>query len=257
VWKLTPPPGFSGLDHHKPLECYYRLLPHWRQEGATYYVTIRLGDSLPQSALHELEAFKKEWERIHPPPRSDELMDEMSREVMRRVERWLDQGMGACVLREPRFAKFVVNALHYFDVPSVGTTSTAFSGRPRIVDPTPSKKPPPVPRYELGCYVIMPDHLHAVVRPLDGQAHPLEDLVGSWKQYAALRINPDRESDEHLWQIDAYDRIIRDEEHLLRVIHYIGRNPERAGLRQDEYSIWVRPEWEALGWTFEGRPIIR
>ena len=66
-------------------------------------------------------------------------------------------------------------------------------------------------------------------------------------QYAALWINPDRESDEHLWQTDAYDRVIREEGHLLRVIHYIGRNPERAGLRHDEFSIWGRPEWEALG----------
>jgi hypothetical protein len=153
---LTPPPGFRGLDPYKPLKRYDRYLPHWRQEGATYFVTFRLGDSLPQSKLRELDAVRKEWERIHPPPRSDEVVDELAREVMRRVERWLDQGMGACVLRQSRFAKFLVNALHYFDLPCKETTGVALPGRPRIIDPTLNKKTPPLPRYELGCYVIMP-----------------------------------------------------------------------------------------------------
>ena len=42
---------------------YQRHLPHWRQDGATYFVTFRLADSLPQSKLDELKALKAEWEK--------------------------------------------------------------------------------------------------------------------------------------------------------------------------------------------------
>ena len=69
-WNLPPPPGFQGLRDDLPLTVYWGLLPHWRQNGATYFVTFRLEDSLPQSKLCELEFFKSEWERQYPPPRA-------------------------------------------------------------------------------------------------------------------------------------------------------------------------------------------
>jgi len=99
----------------------------------------------------------------------------------------------------------------------------------------------------------MPNHVHAVVRPLDGSAKPLEAIVGGWKQFSAGRINRERGSRGEVWQDETFDRIIRDEEHLWRAIQYIGRNPGKANLAPDAYSLWVRPEWEALGWTFESR----
>jgi hypothetical protein len=54
-----------------------------------------------------------------------------------------------------------------------------------------------------------------------------------------------------LWHDESFDRIIRDEEHLYRCIQYIGRNPRRIGLPKDWWIRWIRPSWEALGWTFE------
>jgi hypothetical protein len=65
MWNLPPPPGFQGLHPDKPVTIYVRHLPHWRQEGATYFVTFRLQDSLPQVKLDELEQWRLEWERQH------------------------------------------------------------------------------------------------------------------------------------------------------------------------------------------------
>ena len=42
------PPGFRGLDPDKRIRIYTRHLPHRRQDGATYFVTFRLADSLPE-----------------------------------------------------------------------------------------------------------------------------------------------------------------------------------------------------------------
>ena len=51
-------------------------------------------------------------------------------------------------------------------------------------------------------------------------------------------------------QQESYDRIIRDEEHLWRVIQYIGRNPRQAGLPLESTPRWIDPDWQALGWNF-------
>ena len=225
TFNRPPPPGFRGLHPDLPITCYERNLPHWRQKGATYFVTFRLADSLPQGKLHELAGLKAEWERKHPPPRSKQDWETISRETEIRVERWLDEGIGECVLRDRRHADTVTSAMHHFD----GA------------------------RYELGAYVVMPNHIHAIVRSLEPQIHPLEDVIGSWKQYSARRINAARSAREPLWQEETFDRIIRDEEHLERVLQYIVRNPKNASLRPNEFVLWVRPEWEAIGWMFEAR----
>jgi putative transposase len=60
MWNLAIPPGFQGLRENLDLKVYMRHLPHWRQDGATYYVTFRLADSLPQSKLDELAGLRKE-----------------------------------------------------------------------------------------------------------------------------------------------------------------------------------------------------
>jgi REP element-mobilizing transposase RayT len=222
MWNLPPPPGFQGLDPRKPVTVYWRHLPHWRQDGATYFVTFRLADSLPHSKLRELRELKHQWEQKYPPPQSDEQIDELVLETMRRYELWLDQGIGSCRLQDRRAAKFVVDGMHHFD--NV--------------------------RYEIGCYVVMPNHAHAIVRPKGGPDASLEEILQSWKSYTARRINGLFGLEGQLWQDESFDRIIRDEEHLWRSIQYIGRNPEAAGLHEGQYCRWIRPSWVELGWRF-------
>jgi REP element-mobilizing transposase RayT len=222
MWNLPPPPGFQGLREDLPLRVYVRHLPHWRQDGATYFVTFRLGDSLPQAKLREIRHLRATWLRQHPPPHADEALQQLSREIMQRVERWLDQGMGDCVLRQRDLAKIVLDGLHRFD------------GE----------------RYELDVYVAMPNHVHAVVRPFADDTDPLESILQCWKRCSATKINKRRTTQGSLWQEESFDRIIRDEEHLYRAIQYIGTNPDKAGLSRDDCPVWIRPAWVELGWKF-------
>jgi hypothetical protein len=158
-WNLAPPPGFRGLNPQQPLSVYYRHLPHWRQDGASYFVTFRLADSLPQAKLQELALRKTEWERTHPPPRTRQDWEEFTRQTMTRVENWLDQGMGACWLRQPWAAQIVEDGLHFFD----GS------------------------RYEVGGLVVMPNHVHAILRPLQPADQPLEKILQSRKRTCARK----------------------------------------------------------------------
>ena len=221
-WNLPPPAGFRGLRDDLPLTVYQQLLPHWRQPGATYFVTFRLADSLPQSKLHELRGIKTEWERRNPPPRTESQLDDIAREIFRRIDGWLDQGMGSCVLQEPKLAQRVVEAMHDGDGAE----------------------------YELGCYVVMANHVHAVVRPLISSESDLEDIIQRWKGRSAVEINRLRGASGTLWQRESFDRIIRDEEHLWRVIQYIGRNPRNAGIDPSMCPLWIRPSWIECGWNF-------
>ena len=222
MWNLAAPPGFQGLRDDLDLKVHMRHLPHWRQDGATYYATFRLGDSLPQPKLRELSFLRKERNRQHPQPRSKEESEEFAREIMKKVEVWLDQGMGSCVLGNADASATVARAMHFFD------------GK----------------RYQLAAYIIMPNHVHVIVQPMVYVDDPLERIIHSWKRHSARQINEKLGRSGSLWQKESFDRIVRDEEHLYRCIQYIGSNAKKAGLPLHTCKRWLCPEWEKLGWGF-------
>ncbi len=221
---LPPPPGFSGLDPDKPIRTYQRHLPHWRQDGATYFVTFRQQDALPQEHLDFLKRLRDEWERTHPPPRSEQHWEEHTREIVRRTEAWLDEGYGSCCFRESRHVEQLAKALLHFQNE----------------------------RYFVSCYVVMPNHCHAIMRPLAGWE--LEDILQGMKGVAAQRVNSATGGSGSIWQEESHDRIIRDGEHLWHCIQYIGRNPRLAGLAPNAWHRWTHPDWEQLGWRFMDEP---
>jgi REP element-mobilizing transposase RayT len=216
----SPPPGFDGLDLNRPVRRYVRHLPHWRQDGATYFVTFRLADSLPEAKMIEIQNFRRHWEYTHPEPRSEEDWKKLAHEVFRRTESWLDDGHGACHFRESRW----INELH--------SRLQHFNGQ----------------RYQLSCSVIMPNHCHLIIRPFDGQ--DLEDILGVIKGITARQINGAIGNQGELWQQECYDRIVRDLEHLRNVIQYIGRNPMSLRIPRSQWPLWIDPAWEQCGWGF-------
>ena len=79
----TPAPlpalPFKAFEKDRPASISSRRLPHWRQEGATYFVTFRLDDALPQAATRRLQAERENWLRRHPASHSPEQMEELNR----------------------------------------------------------------------------------------------------------------------------------------------------------------------------------
>ncbi len=216
-----PAPHFKGFDPNGSFTFYQRHLPHWRQPGATYFVTFRLADSLPQIVLDYLGRMRQEIIRLGSHPSANDLRDQYEQAVARRYEGSLDEGHGSCLLRNEENAKIVHNSLQF------GCKE----------------------RYFLGCSVVMPNHCHIAIRPRDG--FDLEKVLGAVKGYTAYQINQRMNLCGELWQEESYDRIIRDEEHLYRVIQYIGRNPVKCGLLSPYPFLWINPEWRDAGWDFE------
>ena len=220
MFNLTAPPEFLGLDPHLKMAVYYRHLPHWRQEGATYFVTFHLDDALPENKRQELESIRRHWDLLHPPPRCEADWESYARQITVKAERWIDEGHGHCYFAQTKYAKHLSDALLFFQDQ----------------------------RYQLFGYAIMPNHCHLLARPLAG--HSLESILRTWKGYVARQINRAVGIAGVLWQQESFDRIVRDEEHLYRVVQYIGQNPAKACIPRDRWDRWIHPRWQQAGWDF-------
>jgi|GEM_PF-1738648 len=81
-------------------------------------------------------------------------------------------------------------------------------------------------RYELLAVVVMDDHVHMVLNPLD----TLSRIMHSIKSFTAHQINKASNRRGKLWQDENLDRYIRDQEELLQKLNYIANNPIKANL---------------------------
>jgi hypothetical protein len=98
-------------------------------------------------------------------------------------------------------------------------------------------------RYAMACYVIMPNHVHALFQ-LRGDTK-VTRVLQTWKGYVARRINELLGKRGTLWQQESRDTSIRDPVHLGRCYEYIRANPEKARLREGEYVYYEAPDFKA------------
>jgi putative transposase len=170
-------------------------LPHWRQEGVIYFVTFHLADSLPQATLEWLRREKELWLDLNPEPHNDIQRRQYHDRFTRTVNRWLDAGYGRCILARSECKAIMESTLRHFD------------GM----------------RYELGEFVVMPNHVHAIVAPTGG--HQLAQILHSWKSFTAHQFNRVLDSSGHVWQKESFDHIVRSAQHLAKFEAYIRNNP--------------------------------
>jgi putative transposase len=112
-------------------------LPHWEEEGGTYFVTFHLGDSLPSTVLANLTRQRKMLEAVVRSGRQLTPIEFVRAHQLRRkeIERYLDANHGECILRRAECAAIVAERL-------------AFCDRNH---------------YELFAWVVMPNHVHSII----------------------------------------------------------------------------------------------
>lgn len=189
------------LNPDIPIEKRAGQLPHWSQDEVMQFVTFRLGDSLPKDKIaswkKQSQTFRKTW----PLPWSDEVQAEYNKRFAVRLERWLDEGAGSCLLKEAAVRKILEEAI------------MVFQGE----------------RVEHHAWVIMPNHVHLLFKPFA----PMDRLIKSWKGVSARKIGKGS-----IWQQNYRDTLIRDGEHFANAVRYIRRNPERAKLQDGCFTLW-------------------
>jgi len=187
-------------------------LPHCDYPGLIQLVTFRLADSMPATR-------RSEWEHL--------LSIEDIREKRMKLEEYLDRGIGACHLGNPRIAKIAEDAILHFHNEC----------------------------YELLAWCVMPNHVHVLVHVWQV---PLDEMIQSWKRFSATRAlkllraerrtpirrdsnntnAPNRSSAlQSFWQREYWDTFMRDEEQERKAVRYIENNPMKARLCR------VNKEW--------------
>ncbi|MDR3459101.1 MAG: DEAD/DEAH box helicase family protein [Verrucomicrobiae bacterium] len=151
-------PPLNYFDPEAPVAFLSGDLPHWRQQGTTYFVTFRLADSLPQAKLNQWRQEREKWLADHPEPNDEATRREYYDLFPQRLQQWLDAGSGSCALAIPEVKTLVENALRHFD------------GQ----------------RYRLHEFVVAPNHVHALVSP-SGE-HMLSEILHSWKSFTAHEL---------------------------------------------------------------------
>ena len=197
------------ISNREPTGWHSRgYLPHF-DGGKQQFVTFRLGDSMPQAIL---DRWRKELEK-----EGGANFDSILR---RRVEAYLDQGYGKCHLKDPGVAKMVQDSLLFHDGD----------------------------RYRLSAWVVMPNHVHLLVAPVQGEE--LSEILHSLKSYTAHKANRILGRTGRFWQRESFERYIRDYEHFQNVVAYIENNPVKARLCQKPSdwpysSAWFRAHKES------------
>jgi len=213
-------------------DFYRRNLPHWIPEGAMYFITFRLANSLPVAVLQELQAQREREQsairtRFSGRQREQELYH-LDKKYFGHFDAWLDR----CLVESPRWlaeekiAQIVAREIHALD------------GQ----------------RYRLIACCLMPNHVHLVIDTAgytltlshDGPTatYPVTDTLKRLKGCTARLCNLALGRSGQFWHPESYDHVIRDQTEYERILWYVLNNPVKAGLAE---------HWEDWKYTFIGQ----
>ncbi len=220
---------FGTFDPAADMDVTQRNLPHWFQPGAATFVTFRTLDSLPKDVLLRWRCELQAWlaQRNLPPilassfgqrpvANHEKLLSQLKAADRREWTRMRDQIMhrslddchGACLLRIPRLAKIVAEAMLF---------------QQHV-------------QYDVDRLVVMPNHVHAIVQFRPGVK--LLTISQSWLRYTARRINAETGHSGPFWQPEPFDHIIRSPDQFVYLQNYIADNPRKAKLCEGEFLYW-------------------
>ena len=214
--------AFQPFNENKPFEFHHSgFLPHLQQAGCTYFVTFRLHDSVPVGRIQQWRMERKQWllargidqelpnwaQRLKSLSAVEQSMFE--RHFASKLFEELDRGFGEKYLARPNVRDVVAEAIEFF-------------GGERLL---------------VGDYVVMPNHVHALLTPING--HELTSILHSIKSWTANKINSMLDRSGEVWMKETYDRLTRDSEELIKTQRYIRANPAKANLSSGQFTLQV------------------
>ncbi|MBM3181086.1 MAG: hypothetical protein FJZ86_12115 [Chloroflexi bacterium] len=211
------------------IPLYRRNLPHWQPEGAMFFITFRLANSLPIHIIQELEAERERQKKIirakYSGAQQHAELYKLDKKHFGQFDAWLDR----CVEESPRWladekvAQIVADEIHWLD------------GE----------------RYSLVAYCLMSNHGHLVIdtaerniKPTHAgvtRKYPLTDTMKLLKGRTARFCNQALGRSGTFWQAESYDHVIRNQKEYENIVWYVINNPVKAGLVE---------QWEDWKYTY-------
>ena len=201
---------------------YRRNMPHIQPNGVAFFVTFRLAGSLPKEVMLQLKEEQLKNERLLYKVKDEterkKKINDRRKLYFGKFDEMLDNATsGPCWLKDERIVTVVADAIRFHD-----------------------KK-----EYDLLAYCIMPNHVHLVftvrhdfITSMRAKARAtsttsryiVTDILRLIKGATAWEVNKILNRTGTFWQHESYDRVVRDEKELNRIIGYTINNPVKAGL---------------------------
>ncbi|MBR6436604.1 MAG: transposase [Thermoguttaceae bacterium] len=200
-------------------------LPHWDYPDAVQFITYRLWDSLPKKQADII----LEKVALVPEERKRVYMGHL-------MDEWLNTGYGCGFLTAPDVYPIILEDWFH-------NNNSA---------------------YELLEWVIMPNHVHLLIRQYAG--YSLQDIIHNWKGYSCRKIietasfkraianNPSFTSDS-IWFPNYYDRAIRGSGHYYNTRKYILNNP--VGLKWNAKTVQSPQDWPLSSATEQWKELLK
>lgn len=186
----------------EPKLFFKRILPHLHPSEGIFFITYRLAGSIPKEYLENkfLSGIK-----FSPKSESDKKVQTSHIDDFEAFDSILD----ACktdidYLKDPKILQLNKDALHFYE------------GKD----------------YYLICYCIMSNHVHLVLKTLEG-SRTLSEIMHSIKRFTARESNKILGKTGPFWQDESYDRYIRNEIEFRNTVNYVLNNPVKARLVKD------------------------
>jgi REP element-mobilizing transposase RayT len=195
-------------------------LPHWEVADGRYFVTIHLAGAIPVQGQNRIHAIAAALETLRRNEHSSRL--QIQRRIFSEMEKWLDRAARVDHLQNAEVANVIVEAIAFR------------AGRV----------------WNMHEYVVMPSHVHLFFEITgapsgrsseDGRLKTILEQFKRWTGHEAsklLSLNGNR-----FWQDEWFDHWSRSDEEDQRIVAYIRRNPEKAGL-VTSYEQWPYGSWK-------------
>jgi REP element-mobilizing transposase RayT len=194
------------------LRFYRRNLPHWLVADASYFVTLRLKDTVPRPVLQQCE---RERETLKRSAISAHAHTELARKHFARIEHILDTAKPSrSYLLNPDIAVMITRSLDWLEQRG----------------------------WKVYASVLMSNHVHILMRNFDGQTDALPKHLASFKSYTAREANRVLKRKGSFWAREHFDHWIRTSQKFESTVAYILNNPVKAGL----VSTWQGWKWKTL-----------
>ena len=174
----------------------------------SYFVTIRLKGTIPKALVEQFRQARKELDESRP---AEVQTAELARKQFASIERILDSVSDARWLGNPEIASIVWENLEWL--------------RNR--------------NWMIYAAILMPNHMHLLMRNEDGQTLELLHDLAQFKSYTARKANKALNRGGAFWAREDFDHWIRSREKFEGTVRYIANNPVKAGLTEH----WSKWEW--------------
>ena len=205
------------MENKLDYKIYYkRNLPHIQPENAILFITYRLAFSLPMEIskilLERRKYFDKKLIKINPIERK-KLENTYNKVLFKIEDQFLDNySLEPLWLKNKEIAGIVINSLLF--------------NHQKL--------------YDLHFSLVMPNHVHTVLKPLQDsnkQYYSIAKIMKEHKSFTATESNKILNRNGQFWHHESYDHFIRDDEEYYRIKNYVFNNPVKARL-VEQYEDW-------------------